>query len=186
MKRLLLLLVFTTSPSFAALVPRATCRADCAADIVATCTKTLHSGTTRIRPACKAKLIRRCRHHKLVCTPPTTTTTTRSGGGGQTLTLTVPPTGSDLDNGWTGISHNFPIINGSSLHYQLTCPDQVNCTGTGATGAGTPNGPTFGAPLPLLAANTPVCVVNRFQDAMLTGTFNLLAGAAGVSSPNIV
>ncbi len=31
--------------------------------------------------------------------------------------MTVPPTGngSDLDNGWTGISHNFPVINGSQL-----------------------------------------------------------------------
>ena len=31
------------------------------------------------------------------------------------------------------------------------------------------NGATFGAPLPLLAANTPVCVVNRFASTKITG-----------------
>jgi hypothetical protein len=170
----------------AKLLPKGPCLTECGPTIAAQCTvvKTTKHGTkTHIKPACKRKLIRQCRQGKQVCMPPTTTTTTLPG---KRLTLTVPPTGSDLDNGWTGISHNFPIINGSSLHYVLSCPDGVNCTGSGMTGPGTPNGMTFGAPLPLLAANTPVCVVNRFQDATLTGTFNLQTGDAGMSAPNLV
>jgi len=170
-------------PAQAKLLPRAQCLSACGGAITATCTKTLKNGKTRIKPPCKARIIRQCRHNKPVCVLTSTTTTVPPG---RTLTLTVPPTGSDLDNGWTGISHNFPIINGSSIQYTLSCPDGVNCTGTGTTGPGTFNGTTFGAPLPLLAANTPVCVVNRFQDPMLTGTFNLTTGDAGVSSPNLV
>src|SRR5262249_27223891 len=103
------------------------------------------------------------------------------------VTLTVPPTGSDLDNGWTGTSHNFPIINGSQLRYCLTgCDGTSNfqCNGTGATGEGSINGSASGARLPLLAANVPVCVVNRFQPGDLTGTFNLQTGDSGTTSPN--
>jgi hypothetical protein len=172
-----------TAQAKAALVPRAQCLAQCAATISAQCTKTLKNGKTKIKPPCKAHLVRKCRHNAPVCTATTTTTTLPGPGGTKQLTLTVPATGSDLDNGWTGTSHNFPIINGSSVHYTLSCTGD-DCTGTGETGAGTANGETFGAPLPLLAAGVPVCVVNRYQTAMLTGTFNLTTGAAGVSSPN--
>src|SRR5262249_16451607 len=49
-------------------------------------------------------------------TNPTVSCPSRGGMPSQ-ITFTVPPTGSDLDNGWTGISHNFPIINGSQLRY---------------------------------------------------------------------
>jgi len=119
------------------------------------------------------------------------------------ITLTVPladrahpetGNGSDLDNGWTGTSHNFPVIGGSSLKYCLSGCDGTttfDCAGTGTTGAGgatgTLNGPTFGAPLPLLAANVPVCVVNQYMDSTLTGSFNLQTGAAGsAAAPNLV
>jgi hypothetical protein len=119
------------------------------------------------------------------------------------ITLTVPlasrtnpatGNGSDLDNGWTGTSHNFPVIGGSSLKYCLTGCDGTTtfqCTGTGSTGAGgatgSLNGSTFGALLPLLAANVPVCVVNVYQDATLNGTFNLQTGDAGTAAnPNLV
>src|SRR5262249_21678207 len=113
------------------------------------------------------------------------------------LTVTVPVAdrqhpelgnGSDLDNGWTGTSHNFPVIGGSSLKYCLSGCDSkttFNCTGTGSTAANggdptqTLNGATFGAPLPLLAANVPVCVVNQFQDTTLNATFNLQTGDSG-------
>jgi len=101
------------------------------------------------------------------------------------ITLSVPATGSDLDNGWTGTSHNFPIINGTQLRYCLSGCDGTNtfeCTGKGPTGEGSINGETLGAPLPLLTAGTPVCVVNRFQPGDLTGTFNLQTGEAGTSS----
>jgi hypothetical protein len=145
-------------------------------------------------------------------TTPTTTTSTlpppcplrESPGLPYEITLTVPladrtnpqtrGNGSDLDNGWTGTSHNFPIIGGSSLKYCLSGCDGTTtfaCTGTGSTAAGgatdSLNGATFGAPLPLLAANVPVCVVNVYQDATLNGTFNLQTGEAGTAAnPNLV
>jgi hypothetical protein len=125
---------------------------------------------------------------------------TDSPGAPKQITLTVPPpadpahpelgNGSDLDNGWTGTSHNFPVIDGSSLKYCLSGCDGTTtfqCTGTGATGTGSLNGETFGAPLPLLAANVPVCVVNQYHDTTLNGTFNLQTGEAGTAaSPNLV
>ena len=97
--------------------------------------------------------------------------------------------GSDLDNGWTGTSHNFPIIGGTTLKYCLSDCDRTSattCTATGTTGAGSLNGPTFGAPLPLLAAGIPVCVVNRYQPGDLKGTFDLQTGEAGTTTPNLV
>jgi len=125
---------------------------------------------------------------------------TDSPGAPKQITLMVPPpadpahpelgNGSDLDNGWTGTSHNFPVIDGSSLKYCLSGCDGTStfqCTGTGSTGAGSLNGETFGAPLPLLAANVPVCVVNQYHDTTLNGTFNLQTGEAGTpASPNLV
>jgi len=119
-------------------------------------------------------------------TNPTVSCPSRGGMPSQ-ITFTVPATGSDLDNGWTGISHNFPVINGSQLRYCLSGCDGTStfdCTGSGATGAGSLNGATFGAPLPLLAANTPVCVVNRYMpNETLQGTFNLQTGASGIYTP---
>jgi hypothetical protein len=44
-----------------------------------------------------------------------------------------------------------------------------------ATGAGTPTGATFGAPLPLLASNVPVCVVSKWADN-ITGTADEATG----------
>jgi hypothetical protein len=115
------------------------------------------------------------------------------------LTITVPledrnnpqqGNGSDLDNGWTGTSHNFPVIGGSSLKYCLSGCDgktTFDCKGSGSTGGGSAlNGQTFGAPLPLLAANVPVCVVNEFVDQTLAGTFNLQTGDSGTQTPNLV
>ena len=105
----------------------------------------------------------------------------RADGAGfpNQITLQTPSTGSDLDNGWTGSSHNFPIIQGSTLKYCLSNCDGTTdtlCDGTGETGDGTLNGPTFGAPLPLLASGVPVCVINRFQSSPLTSTFDLATG----------
>jgi hypothetical protein len=102
--------------------------------------------------------------------------------------------GSDLDNGWTGSTHNFPIIGGSTVRYCLSGCDGVttfDCQASGTTAAGTEanpvNGPTFGSPLPLLAAQVPVCVVNSYRDPVLTGTFNLQTGEGGsAANPNLV
>src|SRR6516162_10577711 len=76
----------------APLVPRATCLAQCGDMITGQCTKTLHNGKTKIKPACKAKLIRQCRHNKIVCA----TTGTTQPGGSSTTTTTLPPGGCPL------------------------------------------------------------------------------------------
>jgi len=125
---------------------------------------------------------------KVQCTPPGSSGTSScpkrsTPGFPSQLTLMVPQQGTDLDNGWTGASHNFPVIFGSSLKYCLDGCDTTSasvCNLSGTTSAGgaaaSLNGPTFGAPLPLLTNNVPVCVVNRFKDATITGTYNLQTG----------
>src|SRR6185436_7546007 len=80
-------------------------------------------------------------------------------GGPRELVLTVGPTGTDLDNGWTGSSHNFILVPNGEIHGCLTSCDSTTdtvCDFEAVTGDGTPTGATFGAPLPLLASNTPV------------------------------
>lgn len=95
------------------------------------------------------------------------------------LSFVVPAGGSDLDNGWTGISHNFPVPQGARLELCLAGCDAASdpaCEARGETGRGTPNGETFGPPLPLLAAGVPVCVVNRF-DGPVDARVDLATGA---------
>lgn len=102
----------------------------------------------------------------------------------QELNMLVPPTGSDLDNGFSGESHNFPVVNGSSLNFCLSECDgttDTSCRTCGLVGAGTKNGPTFGAPLPLLANNVPVCVVNRYSRDRIDGTYDTATGEAEAS-----
>ncbi len=115
---------------------------------------------------------------KLICLPAagstcgSVTTTTlppcpaNPAGGPSELKLTTVPggLGGDLDNGFNGGSHNFPLVDTSALNFCLTdCGGaDTSCTGTGAVGPGTKNTGTWGGPLPLIAA-TPVCVVNRFD-----------------------
>ncbi len=120
---------------------------------------------------------------KVQCVPGTGVTTcaqrTDNAAYPTQLTLTVPATGSDLDNGWTGSSHNFPVTEGASLRYCLSnCDGSTDtvCDGNGATGGGSLNGTNFGAPLPLLAANVPVCVINRFRDNPITSSFDTSSG----------
>ncbi|HWP67500.1 MAG TPA: hypothetical protein VNO26_16505 [Candidatus Limnocylindria bacterium] len=99
-------------------------------------------------------------------------------GGPDQLTLVVAQTGNDLDNGWTGISQNFAVTPNGSLNVCLSECDATSdtlCTANGAVGEGTPNGATFGAPLPLLASNVPVCVVNRFNEP-ITGQVDYATG----------
>ena len=97
--------------------------------------------------------------------------------------------GSDLDTGFSGLSHNFPTPAASTLRYCLSNCDGVSdtaCDASGDTGGGSLNGPTFGAPLPLLSAGLPVCVVNDYQPGPITGTFDLGTGAGGDPNPNPV
>jgi len=116
----------------------------------------------------------------------TTTTTTlppppcpkNPQGGPDEAILTVADKCTDLDNGWTGTSHNFPVTPGSQLFLCISGCDastNPNCTATAPIGAGTLNGVTFGPPLPLLAAQVPVCVLNRFQTPP-TATGNIQTG----------
>jgi hypothetical protein len=100
-------------------------------------------------------------------------------GGPKEIELTTGKTGTDLDNGTTGTSHNFPIVSGGKVRLCLSgCDTTTNpvCIGNGPTGAGTVNGPTFGAPLPLFAAAVPVCVVNIWKDPAVQGTANIQTG----------
>ena len=117
------------------------------------------------------------------CIPPNSIGCPNNAAGGpDQLTLVVAQTGNDLDNGWTGISQNFAVTPNGSINVCLSgCDTSGNtvCTGNGPVGDGTLNGPTFGAPLPLLASNVPVCVVNRFNQPIegqanyATGDINL-------------
>ena len=122
----------------------------------------------------------------LRCTKGGTTVSTcppNPAGGGNIATVTVDNSGTDLDSGWTGTSHNFPVVGGSNLKLCLTGCDTSStpvCNMTAPTGKGSLNSDTFGPPLPLLAANVPVCVGNRFQkDA--SGTANLQTGETSIT-----
>ncbi len=104
---------------------------------------------------------------------------TNGAGGPSEVVYTVASTGTDLDTGFTGVSHNFPVIAGATLSLCLTgCDESTNpvCAASGPTGKGTPNTDTFGPPLPLFAAGVPVCVVNRFRDPVVQGTVNVQTG----------
>src|SRR5262249_20779661 len=93
------------------------------------------------------KLVVQCVTQGAPGTPPTCPNRESPGLPSQ-ITLTVPTAdrahpeqgnGSDLDNGWTGTSHNFPVIGGSSLKYCLSGCDGTStfeCTGSGGTSAG--------------------------------------------------
>ena len=135
----------------------------------------------------------KCTPNPLCSTPGSTTTTTmpppppsctgaNTAGGPDEIDLVVASTSTDLDSGWTGVSHNFPVTPNSTLRACLkTCgPDGTPpCDMTAAVGAGTPNGATFGAPLPLLAANVPVCVVNEWNGSPNgIGTVDPITGEA--------
>ena len=104
-----------------------------------------------------------------------------AGGPGRLFLRAAPDgTGSDLDLGRNGTFHNFPLAGGTTLDLCLSgCDASGNpaCTGSGSTGPGSPNGETFGPPVPLLAANTPLCVVNRFAGDVLVRTANFQTGA---------
>jgi hypothetical protein len=99
-------------------------------------------------------------------------------GGPKELRLVASASGTDLDNGWIGIAHNFPIVGGSMLRACLTGCDASTtsvCTIDADTGPGTAN-PSFGPPLPLFVIGSATCLVNRY-DSRITGTADLATGA---------
>src|SRR5262249_44603465 len=109
-------------------------------------------------------------------------------GGPSELQLVTAASGTDLDNGWTGGAHGFPVVPNSELRVCLTtCDTSSNpqCAEDEAQTAAV-NGATFGPPLPLLTTIppvAPVCVVNRFASTKITG-FNANI-ATGVVSGNV-
>jgi hypothetical protein len=103
-------------------------------------------------------------------------------GGPDQVTLIVGETDTDLDNGWTGISMNFPTPASSRLDLCMSGCDASTdgtCDLKGSVGDGSLNGPVFGPPLPLLASNVPVCVINRFNGDV-AGTFDMTTGEANI------
>jgi len=109
-----------------------------------------------------------------------TTCPPNANGGPNMLRQVVLGTGTDLDNGFSGDSHNFPVIEGSKLELCLSnCnnTDDPVCDTCARTGQGTANGITFGPPLPLVAGGVPVCVINRYTNPFLSaGTANVATG----------
>jgi len=90
-------------------------------------------------------------------------------GGPRALDLAIAQTGTDLDNGWTGGSQNFPLDYGTVLHACLKDCDASGatpCTGDDAATSQV-NGPTFGAPMPLFTV-APVCLVPRYGGQKFT------------------
>jgi hypothetical protein len=150
------------------------------------------TATTSGKPD-KDTLVLICQPNKQNTGCGTTTTTLptsckNDAGGPDTIKMIVLGQGTDLDNGWTGTSHNFPVIKDASLTFCATNCDNASdptCDATAPTGAGTVNGETFGPPLPLIAGGVPVCVINRFSGPVngtgnistgeMTGTINLLS-----------
>lgn len=99
-------------------------------------------------------------------------------GGPDQLSLVVGENDTDLDNGWTGVSMNFPTPSSSRLDLCMSNCDtstDSTCDLAGTTGDNSLNGAVFGPPLPLLANNVPVCVINRYS-GNVAGTYDLATG----------
>jgi hypothetical protein len=92
--------------------------------------------------------------------------------GPNEVRVTVAGGGTDLDNGWRGASQNFPIPAGTQVQLCLKGCDastDPECDLTLNAGPGTFNGETLSAPLPLVTAGVPVCVLTRYRKAQFTG-----------------
>jgi hypothetical protein len=92
-------------------------------------------------------------------------------GGPRELSMAVAPSGTDLDNGVSGLSHNFPLPAGSLLRMCLAgCDPSTNptCVEDDEATARVQH-QTFGPPLPLFAAGVPTCIINRFGNPGLVG-----------------
>ena len=108
-------------------------------------------------------------------------------GGPNELDFFILDHGTDLDTGFSGASHNFPIPLGSFLKMCLTeCGTSTNpvCQASVPTGPDTLNGETFGPPLPLFASGAPTCIVNRFDlDKAAHAAVNMETGTVDFDAP---
>src|SRR5262245_44148632 len=92
-------------------------------------------------------------------------------GGPSELRLTTAGSGSDIDLGWTGDAHGLGIVPNATVRVCLAgCDATTNpgCTERESETAAV-NAPMLGAPLPLVAADVPICVVDRFGAPALSG-----------------
>jgi len=106
--------------------------------------------------------------------------------GPRALILDVAATGTDFDQGWTGLLHNFTFATGAKLTYCLSGCNRAgnpNCIGEGSTGAGSLNGSSFGPPVPLVAAGIPLCLTYTFAEPQLNATYNVASGSFVGSIP---
>ena len=110
---------------------------------------------------------------------PTSTPVTGTVCESPQMTITITSqAGSDLSNGWTGISHRQPATE------QTQVTTDLNCTGNDCIVDGAAlSGQNFGSPLPLASGGVAVCVINTFREGV-TGTYNCLTGC-GESSVHL-
>ena len=174
----------------------ATCGANASITVPLKGKKKNHPGKKIIHVVAKSSGKPKVDTDKLVlkCNPPpppggTTTTTIpcmNPQGGPDEADFSTADSGTDLDNGWTGISHNFPVDPRASLKVCLSgCDASTNpvCDLMGAVGANSINGATFGPPLPLIAQGVAVCVINRYQSTPVTGQMNVQTGEVSDTTP---
>lgn len=146
------------------------------------CRKSATAGFRLTRRACRAefKTCKTCCRddgtscvwaNQISCPP-------NPAGGPNLLTMTVVA-GGDLDVGWTGVGHNQGIVMGGEVSACLeNCDMNTNpiCTGTAPAGLNHTNGKALCVPIPLLAADVALCVVNQFPEDMAIRTLNLRTG----------
>src|SRR5215471_7368655 len=150
MIRALLLIPLLWTPAYA-LVPRATCLSQCATMIQTDCV----NKHAHVKPACKARIIRRCRHGKLVCPLPTTTTTivssttipgqtTTTGAGETTTTVTSSTTTTTSVGGGAQYTMKFTNAPPTGPCGSTDQPTVLHCGGLSIGGGGSivPEGPT--------------------------------------------
>jgi hypothetical protein len=102
-----------------------------------------------------------------------------AAGGPNEVVFTLLDYATDLDLGWTGSAHNLPLPAKLQLKLCLSGCDAAGttpCTANGPTGTGSLNGATFGPPLPVIAGDVAVCLVNVLT-APISGVANFATGA---------
>src|SRR5262249_20976749 len=109
-----------------------------------------------------------------------------AAGGPTSMAFVVQGPGSDLDIGWTGELHGFPVTPNATVILCLSgCDGGADpvCDAAGASGTGTLNGEVFGSPVPLLTAGVPLCLVNRFRGDITGAAANEQTGDVSVVIP---
>jgi len=103
-------------------------------------------------------------------------------GGPRAMRLVTANAGTDFDLGWTGVMHGARLPSGGA---NVLCVDGCDASGGTICSVGGPPhgaGEGFAAPLPLLAANVPLCLVGRFT-ATAGGTVGLATGEVHLTLP---